>query len=227
VAARTSAQFARHDRDRHADRPHGAQEPHRTRIHLDAVLMNLLQYQPILPFTECVHGQRVRRVGRATLGQVDAAGLQETASAVQARAAVDVGVVVGDRVERHERLVVGLRPLVQELVEHVPPRDVVHLRGVGQHAVQVEQARHDARRQVRRAGIAIVVGSVALGHARPSRISGLGAPQVCGLPYTRRPTGAPLRPRDRQSGHRPHTATKRLTQRNSLDRSNTEAADKG
>ena len=65
---------------------------------------------------------------------------QERLGALRPRLAVHVVVVVGHRVERHERLAGPLGPLAQEVVEHLLPGRVVHLRGLRQHAVQIEQA---------------------------------------------------------------------------------------
>jgi len=60
--------------------------------------------------------------------------------AVEAGLAVDVGVVVGDGVEGHERLAGALGARPQEPVEHLFPCGGVHGRGRGEYAVHVEQA---------------------------------------------------------------------------------------
>ena len=80
-------------------------------------------------------------------GQLDAARREERAHAVVARLAVDVLVVVVARVERHEALAGAVRALAQVVVEHLLPRRGMDLRGLRQHAVEVEQARLDVIRQ--------------------------------------------------------------------------------
>jgi len=91
-----------------------------------------------------VNGLRLRRVGRRTHREVDAAGLEERLHAVEPRLAVDVLVVVRRTVERLERLIVPLGPVAQEVVEHLLPRAGVDLRRLGQDAVEVEQAGGDS-----------------------------------------------------------------------------------
>ena len=85
-----------------------------------------------------------------SLRQVDAAGLEERPHPVVPMLAVDVLVVVADRVERHERLAVAVRALEQERVEDRLPRDRVHGGGLRENAVEVEQAGADLRRQAQR-----------------------------------------------------------------------------
>jgi hypothetical protein len=79
--------------------------------------------------------------------RVGVPGLQEGPHPLDPGLAVDVLVVVADRVERDELLAPFLRPVAEELVEHFLPGRVVHLRGLGDHPVHVEQARGDRFRQ--------------------------------------------------------------------------------
>jgi hypothetical protein len=79
---------------------------------------------------------------------VDPARLQERPHSVQARLAVDVLVVVGRAVERLELLAVTRRPVTQEVVEHLLPRAGVDLRGLREHAVEIEETRRDALGQL-------------------------------------------------------------------------------
>ena len=83
-------------------------------------------------------------VGLIALGQLDLARLKEGPHPFDPGLAVDVLVVVANLVERHELLVVLFRPVLQELIEHLFPGRVVHLRGLGDHPVHVEQAGGDA-----------------------------------------------------------------------------------
>src|SRR5262249_38932723 len=80
------------------------------------------------------------------LRQRDAAGRQEGPGAVGARLAVDVLVVVGDRVEGYERLPGACRALAQEVVEQLLPGCGVHRGGRCQDTVQVEQTGADGGR---------------------------------------------------------------------------------
>src|SRR5690606_6687480 len=95
-----------------------------------AVLGDLADEQLVLGHAEPVHGRRARLVLRAALGQGDAAGGEEGAHAVQARASVDVAEVVVADVERRGAA-------AQETVEDVLPRGGVHAGGVGDDAVGV------------------------------------------------------------------------------------------
>jgi hypothetical protein len=80
------------------------------------------------------------------VGQLDPARGEEVAHAVEARLAVDVLVVVVDEVER------PLAAILEEGVEHLLPRARVDLGGLGQDAVEVEQAGGDPIGQAEHAG---------------------------------------------------------------------------
>ena len=83
------------------------------------------------------------------------AGGEERPDAVGPRLAVDVAVVVGARVERHERLAGPLGALAQERVEHLLPGAGVDDGGPRDHAVEVEEAGAGAVRQPQRLEVAI------------------------------------------------------------------------
>src|SRR3712207_7246979 len=53
--------------------------------------------------------------------------------------AVDISVVVGARVERHECLAVLCRPRLEKRVERLLPRSIVHEGGLREHAVRSEE----------------------------------------------------------------------------------------
>ena len=79
-----------------------------------------------------------------SLGQLDAAGREERADPVIARLAVHVLVVVAAEIERNELLAALRGATPQEVVERLLPRGRVHLGGLSQHAVEIEQARNHA-----------------------------------------------------------------------------------
>src|SRR5215204_6310481 len=82
---------------------------------------------------------------------MDVSRLQERGDAVQARLAIDELVVVSGPIELLERNAMLLRPLAQEVVEHLLPRLRVDLRRLRQHAVEIEQTRRDLLWQVEHA----------------------------------------------------------------------------
>src|SRR4051794_10570938 len=93
------------------------------------------------------------RVVRLAFGQFDSAGGQERAHTVIARLAVDVLVVVGDRVEGDELLAGALRALLEIRVEHLLPRGGVHLGRLREDAVEIEEAGADPARQANSLGL--------------------------------------------------------------------------
>jgi hypothetical protein len=94
---------------------------------------------PIHPAS--AHGFLSRRVGSAAVGKLNAARFQKARDAVAAGLAVDVGAVIGNRIERPVGFPEARGPPFQEGVEHRFPRRRVQLRGLGDDAVQVEQDR--------------------------------------------------------------------------------------
>src|SRR6266487_7108980 len=121
--------------------------PHRPVVGLDAVAFQKCHHELVLAVSETVDGLGRRRVVRIALGQLDSARGQERANAVVARLAVDVPVVVGDRVEGGELLAGSLGALAQVRVEHLLPGGGVHLGGRGEDAVEIEEAGADPARQ--------------------------------------------------------------------------------
>src|SRR5207248_3139519 len=87
------------------------------------------------------------RVVRIPLRQSDPSRGQERAHAVVARLAVDVLVVVSDRIEGDKGLAGSVGALLQVRVEHLLPRGGVDLGGLGEDAVEVEEAGADYARQ--------------------------------------------------------------------------------
>ncbi len=81
------------------------------------------------------------RIALLALRKVDAAGVQKRAHTVVTGLAVDVLVIVGNRIEGLKWLAVFIRPRAQKAVEHLFPGRGVNLRGLCEHAVQVKQAR--------------------------------------------------------------------------------------
>ena len=94
----------------------------------------------VFPGAQAVDGVFVARVVGVAVGQFDAAAGQKRPDAVFTLLAVDVFQVVVDRVERDELLAGLFGPLLEEGVEHDLPRLGVDTRGVGQDAVEIEQA---------------------------------------------------------------------------------------
>src|SRR5215207_793141 len=123
---------------------HRLGEAHGPLVGLYALPADQLQHQVVLPRAEPVHRLGLRRVGGRAHRQLDAARPEERVHAVEARLAVDVLVVVGGPVELLKRLAGAIRPVPQELVEHLLPRVRMHLRGLCENAVQIEQAGRDA-----------------------------------------------------------------------------------
>jgi len=89
------------------------------------------------------------RVAGIAVGERDPPRGDERADAVVAGLAVDVREVVGGA-ERHERLAGRLGTAAEEAVEHLRPGLLVDRGGRGEHAVEVEQHRVDARPVERR-----------------------------------------------------------------------------
>jgi hypothetical protein len=109
-------------------------------VYLNATGRQLCQDQVVLAIAQPVDGGCPRRVVRRPLGEVDAPRLEERPGAVQPGLAVDVGVVIGVRIERDELGSRALGALAEEFVEHLLPRRRVHHRGLSDHPVHVEQA---------------------------------------------------------------------------------------
>jgi hypothetical protein len=121
-----------------AGRADGVDVPSRAGVDLDPVALQHLEHQLVLTVGEAVHGRGARLVVGAAGREADVPRLEERLGALEPRLAVDVLVVLLDRVER------GLAGLgLQELVEHLLPGGRVHHRGLGHHPVHVEQAGGD------------------------------------------------------------------------------------
>src|SRR6266571_1422622 len=121
--------------------------PHRALVGLDAVALQERHHDLVLAVSETVDRLGRRRVVRIAVGQLDSARGQERADAVVAWLAVDVPVVVGERVEGDELLAGLLGALSQVRVEHLLPGGRVHLGGLGEDAVEIEEAGADPARQ--------------------------------------------------------------------------------
>jgi hypothetical protein len=119
----------------------------RAGVDLDPVALEHLEHQLVLPVAKALHGGRAGRVGGRPLRKLDPSRFEERLRAVEPRLAVDVLVIVMDRVERYECLAVAGGPDAQELVEHLFPGGGVHHRRLGHHPVHVEQAGGDVVRQ--------------------------------------------------------------------------------
>ena len=73
--------------------------------------------------------------------------MRETSAPRRSVVAVNILVVVADRIEPDELLAPISCPLAQVLVEHLLPRRGMQLRGLRQNAIEVEQARGHAGRK--------------------------------------------------------------------------------
>src|SRR6266540_1320388 len=129
---------------RGASRAHVA---HRALVRLYALAANHLQNDLILEVSETADRLRAGRIARCSVRELDSARREEGAYAVVARQAVDVTVVVVSRIEGDERFAAPRRACAQEHVEHLLPRGRVHLRRLGEHAVEIKQACADRIRQ--------------------------------------------------------------------------------
>jgi hypothetical protein len=116
---------------------------HRSFVGLHSLRVDELEHQHILAVAEPGDGLLAGWIVGGPLRQLDAARLEEGAHAVRAGLAVDVSVVVLDGVEGAERLAGPFGALAQVLVEHLLPRRRVDLGGLGEHAVEIEQASGD------------------------------------------------------------------------------------
>jgi hypothetical protein len=119
----------------------GVQVADRALVRLDAVVVDEPQHELVLGVAQPVERLRCRRVVGRPLRQLDPARGEEVAHAVQAGLAVDVLVVVAMEVE------LGLAARRQKRVEHLLPRARVHLGGLRENAVEVEQAGRDPVRE--------------------------------------------------------------------------------
>ena len=137
----------RHDGAAQARVPDGLDVADRALVRLDSLGADHLQQELVLAVAQAVDGRGVGGIIRVALGQLDAPGGQERPGTVGPRLPVHVLVVVLDRVEGRERLPGLAGPLAQEVVEHLLPRGVVHLGGLGEHTVEVEETAADAIRE--------------------------------------------------------------------------------
>ena len=122
----------------------GVQVADRARVGVHPVLGDQLQDELVLARAEALHGLGPGRIARGALGQLDSARGEEPAHPIGAGEPVDVLVVLAPRVEGDELLARPFRSGAQELVEHLLPGRRVHLRGLGQHPVEIEEAGGDA-----------------------------------------------------------------------------------
>jgi hypothetical protein len=83
------------------------------------------------------------------VGELDAPGGKERPGTVGPGLAVHILVIVRNRVEPDERLACPRCPIAQEAVEHLCPGRIVHLRGLGKDAVEIEQAPANALRKAK------------------------------------------------------------------------------
>ena len=134
----------RHDGTAQAGVTDGPYVLHRARVCSHPVLADPPQQDFVFAVGQAPDGLRARRVVRAAFRQFDAPGLQEGACPVGPGLPVHVLLVVPDAVEWHEGLTGPPGTVPQVAVEHFLPRGIVDLRGLGEHAVQVEQAAADA-----------------------------------------------------------------------------------
>ena len=161
-----------HYRRLDAGRAQLLEQRHRSREHPHALGRDHLVDQQVLALAQAVHRFRLRRIVRRALGQRNVARAQEVAHAVAARLAVDVPLVVGLDVERHEGFTATRGTRAQEFIEHAFPGAGVHARGVGQHAVHVEQdgveapARNDLTARIIHARLMLPQRPAKLGRGR-------------------------------------------------------------
>ena len=80
-----------------------------------------------------------------SIPELDPTRCQERAHAILSELAVDVLSVVSRYLEGSKRLTAPLGPFKQEVVEHSLPGRRVHLRRLGEDAVEIEQAGGDSR----------------------------------------------------------------------------------
>src|SRR5690606_2750176 len=106
---------------------------------LDPGPRELLEKVAVLASAEPVARLRIFAVVRRAFRDVDAARAKKRGDTVATRLPVDVLDVVGDLVERDERLAGPLRTSTEQIVEEPLPRRSVHGRGPRQHAVEIEQ----------------------------------------------------------------------------------------
>src|SRR6185295_7523081 len=126
---------------------HGLQVADRAGVDVHADRADLLLHEVVLARGQAPQRLRARRVVRSAVGEVDAARREEAAGAVEPGAAVDVRAVVVLDVEGLERDAVPLGAGAQVVVEHLLPRRGVDAGGVGEDAVEVEEARAGAVRE--------------------------------------------------------------------------------
>ena len=104
-------------------------------------LLQGLPKQACLAFTDGADRLCVLRIMFRSFRHNDVSRSQEVPNAVVAWSTVDVSEVVGRDVERSERPTITFCPLSKERIEHRFPRGSVDTRGVGQHAIKVEDRR--------------------------------------------------------------------------------------
>ena len=100
-----------------------------------------------LAFRHAAGGVRIRGIVEPSLGEADPAAVEKGVDALQPRAPVEERAVVGVGVEGNEVPAGARTHPEQELVENLRPGGCVETRAVGEHAVQVEEARLRRRDQ--------------------------------------------------------------------------------
>ena len=123
---------ARHDGDLGAPLGERVEEPHRTRVGLDALVPQHLAEDGVLAIPESAHGLGIGGIAGFALRQVDAARGEQVGHPLVPRFAVEVREVVG----------LGVRlgaARLEEGAEHLRPGPHVHVGGRRDHPVEVEQ----------------------------------------------------------------------------------------
>src|SRR5581483_2295604 len=105
----------------------------------DALGLEHVQHQVVLTVSESFDGTGAGRIIVATLREGDVPGREEVAHTVLPRLAVHVSLVVAFGIERSEGLARPGRFFVEKLVEGLLPGRCVHLGGLGQDTVEIEQ----------------------------------------------------------------------------------------
>src|SRR5215213_10466076 len=127
--------------NRHAGSPAFEPPDHGNRRfeHLDASNQEYLLEGSVLAVTEATDRLCARGIVRFSPREYDAARAEEGVNPIVARPAVNVFVVVGIYLERHEAGPSTLRNLFEVPVERAFPRRGVHAGRVGDDTVQIEQ----------------------------------------------------------------------------------------
>ncbi len=101
----------------------------------------------LLVVRETVDGLGVGRIGDRADLEADPAAAEELADAFEPRATVDVALVVVVRIERHDLVRRESGAAKEKAVERLGPGGTVSGDAVGEHAVELEDARFERRRQ--------------------------------------------------------------------------------